>query len=292
MAIFDECDQFDDHETGGRILGTYRDEASQLHVDVRALIDSGPRAQRSAVSFFQDGDYQENVFRQIEARHPEIEHLGNWHTHHMNGLQHLSSGDLATYQRIVNHANHNTAFFYALLVTTKHRSFRDPLDRYAIKHYLFHRKDPKAYEIPARHVEIVSAPILFPSEHPVSDSPMKHVAVPSDLRHDLANDQSFISEFYDRIRPFKSAKLGLYWRGAMKLSNDEDVEAVVMQDETKDNPQYTVGLRNPPEQLKAVGDQLAHAEFPSARAALVNAERNCNRALYSSTQGWLKRKRK
>lgn len=292
MAIFDECDQFDDHETGGRILGTYRDQVPQLHLDVRGLIDSGPRAQRSAVSFFQDGDYQENVFRQIEASHPEIEHLGNWHTHHMNGLQHLSSGDLGTYQRIVNHANHNTAFFYALLVTTKHRSFRDPVDRYAIKHYLFRRNDPRAYEIPASHVEVVNTPILLPSGDPVAPTPAKHVAPSADLRHDLASDQSFISEFYDRIQTFKSAKLGLYWRGAMKLSNDEDVEAVVTQDETKGNPQYTVGIRNPPAQLKTVAEQLERAEFSSARAALINAERNCNRALYSSTQGWLKRKRK
>jgi hypothetical protein len=292
MAIFDECDQFNDHETGGRILGTYRERGPQVHLDVRALIDSGPRAQRSAVSFFQDGDYQEHVFRQIEARHPEIEHLGNWHTHHMNGLQHLSSGDLGTYQRIVNHANHNTAFFYALLVTTKHHSFRNPLDRYAIKHYLFRRNDPNAYEIPESHVEIVDAPLLLPSAEAVASLPAKHAAPSADPRHELASDQSFISEFFGRIRPFQSVKLGLYWRGAMKLSNEEDVEAVVMQDATKGVPRYTVALRNTPADLKAVVEELARAEFASARAALMNAERNCNRALYDSAQGRPKRKRK
>jgi hypothetical protein len=210
----------------------------------------------------------------------------------MNGLQHLSSGDLSTYQRIVNHANHNTAFFYALLVTTKHRSFRDPLDRYAIRHYLFRRNDPKAYEIPAEHVEIVDAAILLPTAEVVASTPAKHAAPSADIRHDLASDQSFISEFYDRIRPFQSAKLGLYWRGAMKLSDDQDVEAVVMQDTTKSPPQYTVALRNVPSHLEVVAETLAHTEFPSARAALMNAERDCNRALYGSTKGSLKRKRK
>ncbi len=68
-AIFDECDQFDDHETGSRILGTYSQDGPHLQVAVRALIDSGPRARRSAVSFFQDGEYQERVFRQIETQH-------------------------------------------------------------------------------------------------------------------------------------------------------------------------------------------------------------------------------
>jgi Domain of unknown function (DUF6908) len=128
-----------------------------LQITVKALIDSGPQARRSAVSFFQDGEYQERIFREIESRHPDIEHLGNWHTHHMNGLQHLSSGDLATYHRIVNHPNHNTDFFYALLVTTKRRG-TEPLTRYEIKHYLFRRNDPKAYEIPARAVQVVDEP--------------------------------------------------------------------------------------------------------------------------------------
>ena len=42
-----------------------------------------------------------------------IEHLGNWHTHHVNGYPNLSGGDVATYRRIVNHELHNLDFFYA-----------------------------------------------------------------------------------------------------------------------------------------------------------------------------------
>src|SRR5438309_1389187 len=83
-AIFDECDRFDHDETGGRIIGSVRQAGDDVVLVVQGVIDAGPRAKRSAVSFFQDGEYQEKIFRQVESSHPEIEHLGNWHTHHVN----------------------------------------------------------------------------------------------------------------------------------------------------------------------------------------------------------------
>src|SRR5665213_907893 len=187
LQIFDECDQFDHDETGGRILGTFTEDRRHLNLKVSALIDSGPRARRSAVMFFQDGDYQEQVFRQIESRNPEIEHLGNWHTHHMNGLQHLSTGDLDTYHRIVNHPNQNTPFFYALLVVSK-LGGRDPLNRYSVKHYMFRKGDPKVYEVPNRMVELVDEKLLSSSAEP-TPAPAKVSAVPTSVRTELISDQ-------------------------------------------------------------------------------------------------------
>ena len=298
LAIFAECDQFDDDETGGRILGTYHLDGDHLRIDVRALIDSGPRAQRSAVSFFQDGNYQEQVFRQIEAQHPEIEHLGNWHTHHMNGLQHLSSGDLSTYQRTVNHSQHNTPFFYALLVTTKHRGARDPLARYSIKHYLFRRNDPKAYEIPATQIEIVTDPLVS-AKAQRHDNVRSHAPIPKASSASaiisssaLVTDQLVMSEFFPAVKPYQSAKLGLYWRGALKLANGENLEAVVTQDGTSSSSMHFVTLRNPPAALEEVVGRLSEAEFPSARAALMQLERTCNAALCATGSGWFKRKKK
>lgn len=277
-AIFDECDQFDDHETGGRILGTYKQEGRHLRLVVRALIDSGPRARRSAVSFFQDGEYQEKVFRQIESQHPEIEHLGNWHTHHMNGLKHLSSGDLETYQRIVNHPNHNTPFFYALLVTNKQRS-RDPLERYDIKHYLFRRNDAKAYEIPGRAVEVTEAPVIG-SRITAEPHHSAHIVSARPARPDLLSDQDFVAEFYKNVRPFKSEKLGLYWRGPISLVNGGALEAVVIEDASKKANRFSLVLRESPEILSDTADELMRTEYPSVRSALLQAERLCNRALY------------
>ena len=138
MTVFDECDSFTDDETGGRVIGTYRETRGELTIEVTGIIEPGPSARRSRVSFFQDGPYQEGIFRQIEQQHPEIEHLGNWHTHHVNGLPHLSGGDITTYTRTVDHKNHNTSFFYALLVIAKNAGATG-LSRYVIKHYVFHR---------------------------------------------------------------------------------------------------------------------------------------------------------
>ena len=279
-TVFDECDGFDQDETGGRVIGTYQEHRDKLDISVSGIIEAGPEARRSAVSFFQDGQYQEQVFRKIEDHHRHIEHLGNWHTHHVNGLQHLSAGDVETYFRNVNHRNHNTPFFYALLVTAKHRS-SDPLRRYTIKHYIFRRGDERIYELHGRQVEIVDAPLVWPvgsGSHPETRG--------NPARHDLGvnpsrvYDKEILGEFYAGVRPFSNAKLGMYWRGPLELLDGSKVEVVLLEDAAAANPTYTVTLREPPAALKRLAEEISSAEFPSARAALITAERSCNRALY------------
>src|SRR5438105_7073882 len=107
-TVFDECDRYDADETGGRILGTYEKHGDVLTIAVNGIIEPGPGARRTPTYFRQDGAYQERVFREVEEREPSIEHLGNWHTHHVNGLRHLSDGDIETYRRTVEHHKHNT----------------------------------------------------------------------------------------------------------------------------------------------------------------------------------------
>ena len=76
-SIFDDCDRYDHDETGGRIIGVFHHTPDgSLHINVNGVIDAGPKARRSNSSFFQDGDYQTQIFRQLETAHPEIEHLG------------------------------------------------------------------------------------------------------------------------------------------------------------------------------------------------------------------------
>lgn len=156
-GIFSECDRFSNEETGGRLLGFYTWQRTDLHIDVRALIAAGPNARRSRISFFQDGDYQERVFRAVENKHPRIEHLGNWHTHHPNGLGALSQGDIETYTKCVNSPNHNTDFLYALLVT--HATPNSPTP-YAIRHFVFVRHSYEFVEVPAKDVSTIGAEIL------------------------------------------------------------------------------------------------------------------------------------
>lgn len=281
ITAFDECDGFDRDETGGRVIGMFEEHRGKLVIQVAGIIEAGPQARRSSVSFFQDGEYQEQVFRRIEDDHPEIEHLGNWHTHHVNGLQHLSDGDIETYYRTVNHRNHNAPFFYALLVTAKHRS-SDPLGRYTVKHYIFRRGDERIYELRRDQVDIVDAPLIWPMasrrSHEKHDDGPKFPGLRANPNRVYDND--ILSEFYRGVRPFSSAKLGMYWRGPLELMDGSKIEVVLLEDSTAANPAYTVTLREPPPVLKGLAQEIANVEFPSARAALITTERSCNRALY------------
>jgi hypothetical protein len=158
-GIFRECDRYESEETGGRLLGFYTGQRPNLHIQVQALIGAGPNARRSQVSFFQDGEYQERIFRAVEKKHPRIEHLGNWHTHHVNNLRNLSHGDCDTYTRCVNSANHNTAFFYSLLVTHRLPIF-EGLQRYGVRHFVFFRGVQGYVELPSSAIDLSGTSIL------------------------------------------------------------------------------------------------------------------------------------
>jgi len=282
--IYDECDRYDIDETGGRVLGTFTESYGKLTLHIRGIIEPGPAARRSQTSFFQDGEHQERVFRQIEEGHPEIEHLGNWHTHHVNGLQHLSGGDIPTYRRIVNHQMHNVPFFYALLVVGKNDRPVDPLHRYTIKHYLFRRGDDHVYEIASSHVKVTDEKLIWPVPMAPGPAMPRHAreeyqrhAAPS---HQRVYDRDIIADFYPKFRPYTSPKVGLYWRGTIDLVDDSTLEAVVTEDDSRATPSYSVLLRSAPDALAPLVEKLADREFPSARAALLTAERVCNQQLY------------
>ena len=277
VAIFDECDRFDRDETGGRIVGTLSQSRDAIVFTVQGVIDAGPRAERSAVSFFQDGKYQEQIFRELESAHPEIEHLGNWHTHHVNGLSTLSSGDIATYGRTVNHEKHNIPFFYALLVVAKSKT-RDSLRRYKIRHFLFRRGDERVYEIPARHIKLIDTPLIGPRRAGRAEdgrAPGNLGAEPQRVY-----DRQVLSEFYEQFRPFASENVGLYWRGQLELLDGSKIGVVVVEDSSSDSPTYSVVFRNTPGRLGATAEWLSQEHFSSARAALIATERRCNQALY------------
>ena len=161
--MFEECDRYNSDETGGRMVGHFALERNTLVVRARGVIEPGPNAKRTRTSFFQDGDYQTEVFRRIEAEDPTVEHLGNWHTHHVNGHPNLSGGDIATYRRIVNHELHNLDFFYALLVTAR-REGRSGLGRYAVRHYVLFRGDNEVYEVDPGDVRITDEATIWPKD--------------------------------------------------------------------------------------------------------------------------------
>ncbi len=280
-AVLDECDRYDADETGGRLLGTFVEDEGVLRITVNGVIEPGPKTERSAVYLMQDGTYQERVFREIERKDPSVEHLGNWHTHHMNGLRHLSDGDLATYRRTVAHPMHNTDFFYALLITEKkHRE--EGLDRYVFKNYLFRRGDPKVYEIPSSAMTLTDGALVWPA-------PPETIKRPSGarerddeaMRRNKAYDGDAIATFFPKVKAFKSGELGIYWRGMITLVDGSDVGVVVLEDDTDGTPVFTVTLRDVPEALVASEKTLGKETFPSCRTALIATERLCNADLFN-----------
>lgn len=282
-VVFDECDRYDADETGGRILGTYEELRSNLTITVNGIIEPGPGARRTATFFKQDGASQEKIFRQVEEREPSIEHLGNWHTHHVNGLRHLSEGDIGTYRRTVEHQNHNTNFFYALLVVERKNGKRG-LQRYIFKNYVFRRGDPAIYEIPAGALTLIDAPLVWP----VATRPeaAQKVALNDEhiVKKNRVYDRDILSEFYPKVGAFKSKELGIYWRGPIRLVDGSELEVVVLADISSAAPEYTVTLRNPPEALAGSAKSLSKKGFSSCRAALITTERICNADLYDKRQ--------
>jgi hypothetical protein len=283
-SIFDECDQFDSHETGGRLIGTFQKKGARYDVQLSGVIGPGPNARRSATSFFQDGDYQEQVFRSIEERHPEVEHLGNWHTHHVNGLAHLSQGDHETYHRIVNHEKHNTDFFYALLVVKKNAGGQP---RYEVKHYFFRRNDGKVYETPARDVQIINGPVLWPTAgrgvvHELAREPEGH----SSANVERVKDQEFFSDFYPGLKPLLDKKGGaVYWKGRLTLIDDSHAEVLAMENLDGGKPFYLVAAKHHEQAFSGVLGSYRDRQFRSARHAVLQLQADLNHAMYRHRKG-------
>jgi hypothetical protein len=297
-SIFDECDLYDSHETGGRLVGSYRRVADHYEIHLHGVIGPGPQAQRTAVSFFQDGNYQENVFRKIEELHPEVEHLGNWHTHHCNGLATLSGGDHETYHRTVNHEKHNTDFFYALLVVKKNHGGQQ---RYQVKHFVFHRNSSRVDEVPHSHVHVINGPVWWAgnadtaaSKHDASnqDSRRVHSADPlpapaPEPHAERVKDQQFFSDFYPHLKAHFSKSLGaLYWKGPMALIDGSQVELFAIENSGEGVPTYSIKLNSPRAgALREVLDLYQDRQFESARQAVMQLRDNLNHLLFTQRKG-------
>lgn len=280
-AIFDECDRHNVDETGGRIIGSYHKKGREYLLDVLGVIGPGPNAKRSPTSFFQDGEYQEQIFREVEKDHPNIEHLGNWHTHHVNGLQTLSSGDRATYHKTVNHDKHNTDFFYALLVIRKTLN-RDR--RYEVRHYVLFRGDDEIHEIPESQIHVIepSQSGSAGSEAVFTASTSANKTQPtSDSNLERVKDQEFFSEFYPDLKPAFSKSVGaLYWKGPFALVDGSHEEILAMENSGNGAPYYSITITKPKTAISNVLDAYKDRSFRSARQALWHLKGDVDRELY------------
>jgi proteasome lid subunit RPN8/RPN11 len=283
-AIYDECDRYDVDETGGRIIGTYKQKEGHYDVRVSGVLDPGPNADRSPTSFFQDGAHQEKIFREIEAQYPDIEHLGNWHTHHVNGFPTLSGGDKTTYFKTVNHQNHNTDFFYALLVVKKNARGQP---RYDLKHFFFRRNDETIYEIPHSKVKILDMPALSPraviSESQNFSTSTRDHHTPNMER---VKDQEFFSEFYPDLKALFSKSAGTpYWKGSTELIDGSSALIVAMENGGDGKPSYSITAAGENSILTDVTSRYKSLNFQSARQAVDQLVKEINRTIYKAKNG-------
>lgn len=284
-AIFDECDRFPTDETGGRIIGTYSKHRKEYQIDVLGVIGPGPKAQRSATIFFQDGEYQESVFREVEREYPDVEHLGNWHSHHPNGLETLSSGDRATYQRIVNHDKHNTDFLYALLVVKK-----TPQEnrRYAVKHFIVFRNNDTVHELPESQILVLDqSRVKCAGKEAVFDGGSAiTTSVVRNGNAERAKDQDFFSEFFPSLKPVFSKGLGsIYWKGRISLVDGSNAEVLAIERPDQTGETYAITVKDRKDAPSEVVERYKQRGFPSARQAVVQLERDMNRELYHRKKG-------
>ena len=275
-SIFNVCDKFDVDETGGRLLGTYQRIGNGYKVCVTGLLPAGPNAERTATFFLQDGNYQEKLFRAIEEYHPAVEHLGNWHTHHVNGLQTLSGGDLKLYTKIVNHKQHNTDFFYALLVTRKTPGRRQ---RYEVKHYFFRRGNDDIYEVPHNAVHVTDVPLLNSCLEPTGPKDLDPTAGSQNLER--AKDLAFFQEFYPDIKPMLSKATSLpYWKGSMPLVDGSLTSVVAMEEPDGNTFSYSIAASCQHPAAVDVPAKFKDQKFPSARQGIFRLERELNLAIF------------
>ena len=278
--VFEECDRYDHDETGGRILGTFHQgKDGELSVKVNGVIEAGPNARRSSSSFFQDGEHQAQIFRQIECAHPDIEHLGNWHTHHVNGYPKISGGDIKTYHRIVNHQKHNLDFFYALIVVARNSEASD-LGRYRARHYVFFRGDDKVHEVDPLRVSVIDEAMIWPTDaESAQPTPSPDITI-------RTKDKITIEQLYPEIKPYHSTRANtFYWRGAVRLINDTNLQLTIpelVDDERATKIFYQVLVKDPPEACFALVEQLSEKHFQSAAEAVYYFEQQMNKMLYQA----------
>ena len=282
QSVFEECDRYDSDETGGRMVGHFALEQNTLVVRARGVIEPGPNARRTRTSFFQDGDYQTEIFRRIEAEDPTIEHLGNWHTHHVNGHPNLSGGDIATYRRIVNHELHNLDFFYALLVTAR-REGRSGLGRYAVRHYVLFRGDNEVYEVDPGDVRITDEATIWPKDVAGAGDGLE--ADPDRMERAVAvraQDRQVLEVMYPSLRPRLSARSEMFfWKGPLPLVDGTEAGLRIL--EVEDDEGLAYYLRVSPASGEA--RELYETPFRSASEAVRALEMKLNGAIYWSAAG-------
>jgi len=172
-------------EVGGKYLGFIHGRArydklsdrinalGDLTIEIKYHLDDGPKAQRTPTFHRGDAKWQTEVFRKLERKYPDIEQLGSWHSHHPNGLNRLSNGDIRGYGETVNDPGHNHDFFFVSLGVDS-RGFS------TARHYLFIRGDTRYYTVPADLIQL---------KRKDAESPSSATQAANEVPHRQAKDE-------------------------------------------------------------------------------------------------------
>lgn len=137
-------------EVGGKLVGRVNSDDSDVRFEVVSYLDSGPISSSSSSHLIPDGEYQESLYRVLERFDPNLEHIGSWHSHHCNGLDNLSAGDIAGYIDSVNDPRYGCDHFLAILVVGVRK--QGPVCRY----YMFSKGSRDFSELPRGSIHEIS----------------------------------------------------------------------------------------------------------------------------------------
>ena len=250
--VLEELAKYPHCEEGGKYLGFVETEGESTRIVITDFLPGGPNAKRTRVEFMPDGRFQERLFRQAEGLDGRVEHLGSWHSHHCNGLDTFSEGDIAGYFKTVNKREYRPDFFVASLVTRIPGSTEE---RDWLHHFLFARADDRFYRLDDQ-LRLVDTPTTFGeiTGHRVQaftgENGLRPEKPDSDARHEapwyetviarkvLAEDRRFFAEMFGpqvkttrkdgRIKLSGTCRLGSIISLAYPLTPNEEVVEVIL----------------------------------------------------------------
>jgi hypothetical protein len=191
----------------------------------------------------------------------------------------------------VNHENHNTDFFYALLVVAKNRSYFRR-ERYLIKHFLFKRNESLVYEIPSARIKIVHrAAVFVDNTKTIKGIPKKEIPTDSliishpTIDRIRARDKENISEMYAGLNPFLSKQTNsIYWKGKIRLVDNSLIEIFVLESIVDGRPSYSITLSASSKLVFPCHQLYLKRTFDSAWKAIYLFERDLNNEIFEKAK--------
>jgi hypothetical protein len=134
-------EEYRDAETGGELYGLYLPSGAFV---VLLATGPGPRARRTATSFFQDADVFRRTTRHLFETHA-LQCGGSWHSHHSLSLAEPSGGDSATVVRAME--RHDVSDFTLVIANLSNAEGRpDPRGLATLRGFGYRQEDGERYE--------------------------------------------------------------------------------------------------------------------------------------------------